>query len=398
MSGNGRFAYDPLLSLSSGRPVGVEIRRIQARDQVGAAGHTAWNARQLAEFDSGIAITSVLQGTEYDATVPLHVDVLADTVIAARSRIARLRQFLRDRDPARPVPPILLEINPPALAAAPPGALADGIAALRAGGFGIGLDGVGGGFGLDLVAGLAPDLVTIEPALVERLPRDRRAAIVVRAVLEVCESVGVRVAATGVSTADELAAVRDAGIDWAQGRLFGGLRRRPSTTGVHLPVEMMHRLVDARPAAATDLRPAPVVEPATVRDLAVAAVVLPDDVTAEAVRMALADHPQSGCVVLVDGNGRPTGFLDRNRFMLAISGPFGRALYANRPARTVAEQPRTLGLDVDVRTALAYCLAGDRARSYDDVVLLDQAGVCAGVVRVADLLQETTGTSGSPAA
>lgn len=396
MSGNGRFAYDPLLSLGSGRPVGMEVRRIQARDQVGAAGHTAWNARQLAEFDSGIAITSVLQGTEYDATVPLHVDVLADTVIAARSRISRLRQFLRDRDPARPVPPILLEINPPALAAAPPDALADGIAALRAGGFGIGLDGVGSGFGLDLVAGLAPDLVTLEPALTERLPRDRRTGVVVRAVLEVCDSVGVRVAATGVSTTDELAAVRDAGIDWAQGRLFGGLRRRPSTTGVHLPVELMH-LADVRPAA-PDLRPAPAVGPATVRDLAVAAVGLPEDVTAEAVRMALADHPQSGCVVLVDGNGRPTGFLDRNRFMLAISGPFGRALYANRPARTVAEQPRTLGLDVDVRTALAYCLAGDRARSYDDVVLLDQAGVCAGVVRVSDLLQETTGTSGSPAA
>jgi hypothetical protein len=51
-----------------------------------------------------------------------------------------------------------------------------------------------------------------------------------------------------------------------------------------------------------------------------------------------------------------------------------------------------------VRTALAYCLAGDRGRSYDDVVLLDRSGVCAGVVKVSDLLQETTGTSGSPAA
>jgi EAL domain-containing protein (putative c-di-GMP-specific phosphodiesterase class I) len=400
VTGLGRFAYEPLLNLGSGRPVGVEIRRVQARDQVGGpAGTTAWNARQLAEFDSGVAITSVLQGSEYDATVPLHVDVLADTVVAARARIARLRHFLRERDPGRAVPPILLEINPPAVAAAPPTALAEGTAELRAGGFGIGLDGIGAGFGLDLVPLLAPDLVKIEAGLVGRLPRDQRAATVVRAVLEVCTAAGVRAAAAGVRTVEELDAVREAGIGWAQGPLFGGPRRRPSTVGVLLPVELMNRVAPRQHGepAATDHRPSPRdVMPVT--DLAVAPVGLAEDVTAEAVRMALADHPQAGSVLLLDARGRPTGFLDRNRFMLAISGPFGRALYANRPARTLAEPPRTISADVDVRTALAYCLSGDRSRSYDDVVLLDTAGTCVGVVRVSDLLQEATGSTGSPAA
>ncbi|WP_345606476.1 hypothetical protein [Pseudonocardia adelaidensis] len=44
----------------------------------------------------------------------------------------------------------------------------------------------------------------------------------------------------------------------------------------------------------------------------------------------------------------------------------------------------------DVRTALRSCLAGDRERSYDDIVLLDDAGVCTGIVRVTDLLPEAT--------
>lgn len=122
---------------------------------------------------------------------------------------------------------------------------------------------------------------------------------------------------------------------------------------------------------------------------------LPHDVTAESVRLALADHPQAGSVVLLDPHRRPTGFLDRNRFMLAISGPFGRALYADRPAASLAEDPRTLPLRTELRAAMTFCLSGDRSRSYDDLVLLDGELACAGVVRVTDLLQEV---AGSPAA
>ena len=212
------------------------------------------------------------------------------------------------------------------------------------------------------------------------------------ALLEVCRAVGVRVAAVGVSTPDQLAAVRDHGITWAQGPLLAEQRRRPSTAGILLPVDLLPL---ARPVARTDATTIQPVVPdlprPSVGDLAQAAVSLPEDVTAESVRQALADHPQAGSVVLLDAHGRPTGFLDRNRFMLAISGPFGRALYANRPARTLAEAPRTVPMTADVRGALQFCLSSDRDRSYDDLVLLDGDRVCAGIVRVTDLLQEATG-------
>ena len=83
MSDHGRFAFEPLLNLVNGRPVGMEVLRRQARDQARiVAANAVWGTRQLAEFDSGIAIASVLHGTDYDATVPLHVDLLADTVVA----------------------------------------------------------------------------------------------------------------------------------------------------------------------------------------------------------------------------------------------------------------------------------------------------------------------------
>jgi EAL domain-containing protein (putative c-di-GMP-specific phosphodiesterase class I) len=393
VSDYGRFTFEPLLNLVNGRPVGMEVRRCQARDQIEVvARRSVWGTRQLAEFDSGITIASVLYGTEYDATVPLHVDVLADTVVAARRRVAQVRTSLRNRDPEGFTPPILLEINP-ALSAAPPDALAEGVAELRADGFGIGFDAVSRGFGLDLIAELEPDLVKIDPALVARMPHVPRARAVVQALLDVCRVVGVRVSATGVTTQEQLAAVRDQGIPWAQGPLLAEPRRRPSTSGILLPVELMPRTrAPQPPAGGPETAPLEQQRPRqSVADLAQAAVALPESVTAEKVRQALADHPQTGSVVLLDANGQPTGFLDRNRFMLAISGPFGRALYANRPAIALAEEPRTILATADVRSALKFCLSGDRSRSYDDLVLLDAGRVCSGIVRVTDLLQEATG-------
>lgn len=394
MSDLGRFAFEPILNLVHGRPVGVEVARSQARDRSESVVRNAvWGSRQLAEFDSGIAIASVLHGSGYDATVPLHVDVLADTVVAARRRVSQLQQCLRGREGDRPVPPILLEIGP-ALLAAPPTALAEGVAELRAEGYGIGFDEAGRGFGLDMIAELGPDLVKIDAGLVARLPTDPRARTVVGALCDVCRATGVRVSAVGVSGLDELAAVRDHGIPWAQGPLLATAQRRPSTAGLLLPVGLLPRIVHGdRPDVPSPVPRTAAPARSTLADLAQSPVGLPDDATAEQVRLALADHPQSGCVVLLDGNGRPTGFLDRNRFMLAISGPFGRALYADRPARSLAEAARTASIDCDVRSALEKCLAGDRTRSYDDLVLVDGSGSCVGVARVTDLLQEAAGTT-----
>ena len=87
-----RFAFEPLMNLSSGRPAGIEVHRCLPRDQVEQVARSAvWGTRQLAEFDSGIAIASAVHDIDYDSTVPLHVDVLADTVVLARHRLARLR-------------------------------------------------------------------------------------------------------------------------------------------------------------------------------------------------------------------------------------------------------------------------------------------------------------------
>lgn len=381
-----RFTYEPLLDLADGLPAGIEVQRCFDRDRTLLVGpRVVWGPRQLAEFDAGIAVTSVLHETGYDATVPVHVDLSADAVVAARHRVAQLPDALRQRLGGLPAPPIVLEIGP-AVAAAPPDALAEGIAELRAAGFGIAFDGVGRAFGLDLVAELRPALVKLDPALVARLPTDPCAAAVVRAVCDVATVCEVTVSAVGVTHRDELAALRDHGVTRAQGPLLAAARRRPATAGITVPVELMQQVQAVREPAPPVFR----MSLPTVASLAQQALVLPDDVSAELARTTFAAHPQAGSLVLADADRRPTGFLDRNRFMLALSGPYGHALYARRPVRGLAEPPRTIGITTDVPTALEYCVS-DRTRCWDDLVLLDGALRCAGIVRTADLLQVATG-------
>jgi len=380
----GRFAYEPLFDLTDGRPAGVEVVRCRDRDRTAhVARRTVWGTRQIAEFDTGIAITSALHQPGYDATVPLHVDLCAESVIEGRPRLVQLPGLLRDQVGGLPIPPIVLEIGP-AVTAARPRALVEGVGVLRAAGIAIALDGAGRGFGLDLVAELLPHSIKIDAELVTRLPTDPAARAVVSALCDVARACGITVSALGVSRPSELKALRDLGITRAQGPLLAQAQGHPRVTGLTIPVDLLPRVEAAR--SATPRRAAL----PGVADLAQPPLTLPQDVTVDVVRAAFAAHPQAGSALLTDGARRPVGFLDRNRFLIALSGPYGHALYGRKPATTLAEPPRTIGMGTDVAAALEYCLA-DRDRSWDDLVLLDGSLRCAGIVRVADLLQAATG-------
>jgi len=136
-------------------------------------------------------------------------------------------------------------------------------------------------------------------------------------------------------------------------------------SGVALPIDLtLAGVVPAAEPVPADPRLPAQTGPSSVRELAQAAVTLPDTVTAEDARRAFGDHPHAGGVVLLGPHQVPTCYLDRNRFMLAISGPYGRALYAARPAATLGEKPRILPETTVVAEALRWSLAGDPARSH----------------------------------
>jgi GGDEF domain-containing protein len=83
----------------------------------------------------------------------------------------------------------------------------------------------------------------------------------------------------------------------------------------------------------------------------------------------------------------PVRSVHRSRFLLSMSGRYGHALYADRPAAKLGDPPRTVGIDGTAWEVLDVVADGDRDRTSDDVAVVDRQGRCVGVVRLADLVR-----------
>ena len=117
------------------------------------------------------------------------------------------------------------------------------------------------------------------------------------------------------------------------------------------------------------------------------AALLPMSASAGAVRSHLTGFPAVSGVLLVDTDGVPVRAIDRDRFLLSLSGRYGHALYADRPALRLADRPRTVGADATAWQVLDVIAEGDRVRAGDDVAVVDERGRCMGVVHLADILR-----------
>ncbi|WP_226367209.1 EAL domain-containing protein [Pseudonocardia sp. ICBG162] len=380
-----RFAYVPVHDLRTGRVAGVEVVPRRPHDAVAVvARDRGWDARRIAELDAGTAVSAVASARAYGGTVPIQVDVAADTVLHARGR---LRAMLGDAtDPVAP----LLEVGPPIAAAAPAEHLVPALAELRRWGFRIGLDGAGRAFGPEVVAAVRPDVVKLEPDLCGGV-LDAGTGAAVRAVIEVSRTAGAPVAATGVHDAGRLAALFTIGVAFAQGPLLGGTRAAPEADpatraellGLLSAAPQPFTTGSAPPAPERPAAPRPAGPP--VRGLAVPAVTLPDDAVGDTAREALRARPDSAGIVLVDRAHRPVGYLDRSRVLLQLAGRFGHALWAEKPAAELADPPRTVDERTPLHRAMEIGLSGDPARGYDDLVVVAPDGTCRGVVPVAEL-------------
>ena len=83
------------------------------------------------------------------------------------------------------------------------------------------IDDVGAGYsGLETVAVLKPAYLKIDIALVRDVHQKTVSQRVVKAILEMGDSLGAAVVAEGVETTPEADALRDIGVRWAQGYLF----------------------------------------------------------------------------------------------------------------------------------------------------------------------------------
>ncbi|MEU3423732.1 GGDEF domain-containing protein [Streptomyces murinus] len=352
-----RFAFQPLVNLRTGAVAALEAF---ARPETG---DILAEARRDPELDGALAVLALRSAMRKERLLPLHVNVFAGT-LADLGGLTPLHDAVRAQ--GRGPWEVTLDVVPP-YTHVPHRALLEAVAALREQGFRISADGVGDGdVPLRLLTDLSPDLVKLDASLLAR-------PAAVRSMRTLCEELDALVAVEGVETEGQYAAAVSAGAQLAQGELFAPPARIP-VADVYLP--------PFSPAVPVAPRTGP-----SVREFVRPAAVLPVTASAGQVRALLTGSPDVSGVLLVDQAGRPVRSVHRSRFLLSMSGRYGHALYADRPAARLGDAPRTVGVDATAWEVLDVVAIGGRDRTSDDVAVLDAHGRCVGVVRLADLVR-----------
>ncbi|MET9449625.1 GGDEF domain-containing protein [Streptomyces cinerochromogenes] len=354
---NLRFAFQPVVNLRTGAVAALETL---ARPETG---DVLAEARRNPELDGRLTVLALRAAARKETLLPLHLNVFAAT-LADLGGLTPLHDAVRAA--GRMTWEVTLDIVPP-YTHVPQRALLEAVAALREQGFRISADGIGDGdVPLRLLTDLSPDLVKLDAPLLAR-------PAAVRAMRTLCEELGALVAVEGVETELQCAAALSAGAQLAQGELFAPPARIPAAD-VYVP--------PPAPGAVDAPRSGP-----SVREFVRPAAVLPLTASAGQVRALLTGSPDVSGVLLVDPAGRPVRSVHRSRFLLSMSGRYGHALYADRPAFKLGDAPRTVGVDATAWEVLDVVAVGGRDRTSDDVAVLDARGRCVGVVRLADLVR-----------
>ncbi|MER6456582.1 MULTISPECIES: GGDEF domain-containing protein [unclassified Streptomyces] len=352
-----RFAFQPVVNLRTGAVAALETL---ARPETG---DILAEARRDPELDGMLAVLALRAATRKETLLPLHLNVFAAT-LADLGGLTPLHDAVRA---AGRLPwEVTLDIVPP-FTHVPHRALLEAVAVLREQGFRISADGIGDGdVPLRLLTDLAPHLVKLDASLLAR-------PAAVRAMRALCEELGALVAVEGVETELQCAAAVSAGAQLAQGELFAPPARIP-VADVYVPPLSRGFLAMPRsgPSVQEFVRPA---------------AVLPVTAPAGRVRALLTGSPDVSGVLLVDQAGRPVRSVHRSRFLLSMSGRYGHALYADRPAFKLGDAPRTVGIGATAWEVLDVVAVGGRDRTSDDVAVVDERGRCVGVVRLADLVR-----------
>ncbi|MGH3837200.1 MAG: EAL domain-containing protein [Pseudonocardiaceae bacterium] len=372
-----RFAFQPLINLHTGGVVAMEMLARPVHRDVRSLLRSAAHAGQLESLDVTLAVAAARYASEHETVLPLHLNLTADTVVGAAEILAPLHHALSDT--GRQASQVVLEINP-SHAALKRELLLAGLHRLRRLGYRIALDGVGtGSYPLTVIAEARPELIKMDREIVAGLPRESSCVAVLEALQQLASRLGAQVVAEGVEQPEQVATLRQYGVGIAQGNLLAPPNRRPVT---YLPISGIREFRGP-------VSPAPTrgLAGARITDFMHPAVTVPISATGEEVRTVLRDQPTISGVVLLDDDGRPRYTLDRNRFLLAVSGAFGHALYAKREVARLGDEPRVLESSASALAALELVRSSMAHRRYDDIIVLDSSGRCAGAVCVGDVIQ-----------
>ncbi|HET6502242.1 MAG TPA: GGDEF domain-containing protein [Amycolatopsis sp.] len=370
-----RFAFQPLYSLHTGGIVALEALARPGKGSVHELLDLARRERRLVEVDVMLAAQAARTEADHQTLLPLHLNITAPTAAAPESAFDALLDALAQAG-KRPRE-VVLEVGPPFSQVWPEQLLA-GMHRLTELGFRLALDGLGrADLPFALLAAAPTDVLKLDRSVLRDLPGNAASVAIVESLVHYTARTNIRLVATGIETEAQLSAVRKLGVRIAQGNLFA-----PAADGI----SWTHLLTPATPEPDERVVPGPLATP-RVRDFLRPASTLPEDATCDDVRNALAHGDAPSGIVGVDEENRPQWSIDRTRFLVAVTGPYGHALHARRPATRLADKPHIIHADAKALELLELVTDADWGRTGDDVVVVDDRGSCLGVVLVTEVVR-----------
>ncbi|TFC53710.1 EAL domain-containing protein [Cryobacterium sp. TMB3-1-2] len=221
--------------------------------------------------------------------------------------------------------------------------------AIRAAGGLIAVDDLGSGYaGLSRLLALKPALIKLDRELIQGIDTDEAKRALVEMIGTFANRIDSWVLAEGIETAAEYDTITALGVPLAQGYYLA----RPGPAWPDL----------ARPVVpSAERQPVPVV-----RDLLDIA---PGAESVAAAARIFTDHAEVRTVVLIDHHGRPVSVLDSESAHLGVTTGAVR-----------------VNLDTPVRDALLRAITRDSTHRYDPLIVTDNAGRYAGIVRLERLI------------
>jgi EAL domain-containing protein (putative c-di-GMP-specific phosphodiesterase class I) len=198
------FAYEALVRGRANEPAGVIFGAIDPRD--------------LHRFDRMARIRAIELAASLGLETSLSLNLLPQSLDGAPDAVSStIEAAMRARIPARN---IIIEVTEGEMIHDPAG-FAKRMNTYRAQGIRFAIDDFGAGFsGLNLLAEFQPDEVKLDMHLVRDIESKGPRQAIVRAVMQVCEDLGIDVIAEGVESDAEYRWFKRAGVRLFQGYLF----------------------------------------------------------------------------------------------------------------------------------------------------------------------------------
>ncbi|MEU5880720.1 EAL domain-containing protein [Spirillospora sp. NPDC047279] len=369
-----RAVFQPVVDLDTGNVIAVEPHTGPPEEPAPLTGPDPLAGPDPSADDLRRAVDAARAAAELGTRLPLTIGLRAETLALGDTALGELHQGLLDtgRRPSE----VIICVNggfPPAHRQA----VSSALQALRRAGYPVGLGGLGAAHApLDLLLDVAPYLIRLDPGLARRTASDPRRSALVTALVDLAHRIGTHVLAPGLADEAQILHVRELGVRLVQGPALAPPEWRPGQR-VRVPVTARE---ERHPAPhGIDLGP-------RVSEFTMPAAAMPITATAGDVLDALNAETGTTSVVLVDDHQRPRATVDRTRFLLKLSGAYGHALHAHKPALRLADAPRLVPRTVPAIAALRAAGREDD-RVYDDLVVTDELGRCMGIVRVGDLIR-----------